>query len=168
MRPLEGVTEKLESTTAARASGRAKQPNPNVTPEILAKWSKTKNWTEVEPFIGKQAGADLPPGYHYDKRGRIYRPRDQAKDTVPLQVAEDGTFQVTTQVSNRISNSRRMGLNFEKAYGKLKDGYWIHHLIPGAVVRNNSLAKFAKSIGYDLDHSSNLLGLADKETPIQN
>lgn len=57
-----------------------------------------------------------------------------------------------------------MGLNFEKAYGELKDGYWIHHLIPDAVVRNNSLAKFARSIGYDLDHSSNLLGLADKET----
>jgi A nuclease family of the HNH/ENDO VII superfamily with conserved AHH len=57
-----------------------------------------------------------------------------------------------------------MRLNFEKDYGKLKSGYWIHHLIPDAVVRNNPLAKFARSIGYDLDHSGNLLGLADKET----
>jgi exonuclease VII small subunit len=138
--------------------------NPNVTPEMVAKWSQAKNWKEVEKFVGKQAGEKLPNGYYYDKNGVIYRPRGQAKDTVPLQVAEDGTFQITTQVSNRISNARMMGRNFEKAYGGLKEGYWIHHLIPDAVVRNNALAKFARSLGYDLDRSSNLLGLADKET----
>jgi hypothetical protein len=154
----------LQSTGNVRGSSRTTAPNPNVSAELAAKWSSAKNWNEVEPIIGKQAGAKLPPGYYYDKRGRIYRPRGQAKDTVPLQVAEDGTFRITTQVSNRISNARRMGLNFEKAYGKLKDGHWIHHLIPDAVVRNNPLAKLARSVGYDLDHSSNLLGLADKET----
>jgi A nuclease family of the HNH/ENDO VII superfamily with conserved AHH len=143
-------------------------PNPNVTTDLARQWSSAKNWNEVEPIIGKQAGANLPDGYHYrtrkDGRSEIVRKTKNDKEMVPLQVAEDGTFRIATTFSNRISNARRMGLNFEKAYGKLKDGYWIHHLIPDAVVRNNPLAKFARSIGYDLDHSSNLLGLADKET----
>jgi hypothetical protein len=148
---LANIRQNLESRANARGSGSpqgsgrgsggtTRTPNPNVTPEMRARWSQAKNWGDVESFIGQQAGATLPPGYYYDKRGRIYRPYGQAKDTVPLQVAEDGTFQITAQVSSRLSIPRLMTRNFENAYGKVRNGYWIHHLIPDSVVRNNPLS----------------------------
>jgi A nuclease family of the HNH/ENDO VII superfamily with conserved AHH len=155
------------------AGGRTTAPNLNVSPEIRAKWSNAKNWTEVESFIGQQAGGKLPKGYRYrtinqgtpEERVLIDRPSGKGNnaDAVPLQIGEDGTFQVTTKTTNRISQPRVMERNFEAAYGKRKDGYWIHHLIPDDVVRNNALAKFARMVGYDLDESGNLIGLANKE-----
>jgi A nuclease family of the HNH/ENDO VII superfamily with conserved AHH len=173
------MIESTEKTTAenlkdakalqskGNAGGRTTAPNPNVSPEIRAKWSNAKNWTEVESFIGQQAGDKLPPGYHPrtqpDGRIEIVRKTKNNEEMVPLQIGEDGTFQVTTQVSNRISNSAKMARNFEKAYGKKLDGYWIHHLIPDDVMRKNAFAKFARSVGYDLDRASNLEGLADKD-----
>jgi A nuclease family of the HNH/ENDO VII superfamily with conserved AHH len=140
--------------------------NPNISAEVAAKWSKTKNWNEVESFIGQQAGDKLPPGYNYSHDGRVVNRangRGTDAEMVPLQIAEDGTFQITTQVSNRISVARVMKKNFDKAYGVLKEGYQIHHLIPDGVMRNNQLAKFSRQLGYDLDNADNLLGLANKE-----
>jgi exonuclease VII small subunit len=163
----------MQSRGNARGSSQTTAPNPNIAPEIVAKWSKTKNWKEVEQFIGQQAGDKLPKGYYYRTLNKgtpeehivINRPWGKGNDaeTVPLQIAEDGTFQITTQVTNRISNPAAMRKNFEAAYKKLQPGYWIHHLIPDEVVRNNALAKFARGIGYDLDRASNLEGLAGKE-----
>ncbi|MGB8702298.1 MAG: AHH domain-containing protein, partial [Thermosynechococcaceae cyanobacterium] len=145
----------------------------NIPKEIVDKWSKTKNWKEVEQFIGQQAGADLPDGYYYrtlkkgtpDEHVVINRPWGKGNDaeTVPLQIGEDGTFQVTTKTTNRISKPAAMRKNFEKAYGKLQPGYWIHHLIPDEIMRSNAFAKFARQVGYDLDRASNLEGLAGKE-----
>jgi A nuclease family of the HNH/ENDO VII superfamily with conserved AHH len=147
--------------------------NPNISAEVAAKWSKTKNWNDVEPIIGQQAGGKLPDGYEYKtlKRGTpeertiIARTKGNGSDanTVPLQIGEDGTFQVTTHVTNRISNPAAMRKNFEKAYGKIQSGYWIHHLIPDEIMRSNSLAKLSRTLGYGLDDSSNLIGLANKE-----
>lgn len=53
----------LQSRGTARGSGTVKKkPNPNIPAEVVAKWSQAKNWDEVDPIIGKQAGAKLPPG----------------------------------------------------------------------------------------------------------
>jgi hypothetical protein len=156
----------MQSTGTGRGSGRSTAPNPNVTTEIAAKWSQAKNWKDVEPLIGQQAGGALPKGYHYRTRnGRteIVRKTQNNEALVPLQVGEDGTFQITTKVSNRISNAAAMRKNFEAKFGKLQSGYWIHHVIPDDVVRNNALAKFARRLGYNLDDSRNLVGLAGKE-----
>jgi Domain of unknown function (DUF4157)/A nuclease family of the HNH/ENDO VII superfamily with conserved AHH len=130
---------------------------------------KAKNWRDVEPFIGQQAGSDLPPGYHYqkNKNGKleIHRARGRATDEemAPLQIGDDGTFKVTDVVSNRLSDPRLMRQNFAAAYGQVKEGYWIHHLIPDEIVRSHPLMKLAREkISYALDRSSNLLGMADK------
>jgi hypothetical protein len=160
----------MQSTGSGRSSGRTTTPNPNVSPEIAAKWSKTKNWKDVEPFIGKQAGDKPPPGYeyaYYKETGVtvVRRKKGLANNEamVPIQIGDDGTFQVTTRVSQRLSRPGVMKRNFETAFGQLKNGYWIHHLIPDEVVRKNALTKIARQHGYDLDNSSNLLGMADKE-----
>jgi hypothetical protein len=153
-------------STGRGSGGTTRTPNPNVTPELAAKWSNTKNWGDIESFIGQQAGATLPPGYYYRTRhGRteIVRKVNNNQEMVPLQIADDGTFRVTTQVSNRISIPKLMTQNFQNAYGKLKNGYQIHHLIPDTLVRKNRLAQLARRLGYNLDNSNNLLGLANKD-----
>jgi hypothetical protein len=157
----------MQSRGTARGSNQITAPNSNIAPEIVAKWSKTKNWKEVEPFIGQQAGDKLPPGYRYRKgKGgegwEIVRDVNDNEKLVPLQIGEDGTLQITSTVSRRISNPRAMEKNFEAAYGKRHKGYWIHHIIPDDVVRSNAFAKLARSLGYDLDKADNLIGLADK------
>jgi Domain of unknown function (DUF4157)/A nuclease family of the HNH/ENDO VII superfamily with conserved AHH len=132
---------------------------------------KAKNWREVEPFLHGQAG-DLPKGYHYREiknaadevtQVQIVRRIGDDLEMAPLQIGADGTLKVTSQVSNRISNPLAMAKNFAAAFGKVKSGYWIHHLIPDEVVRNHPLMKLAREkLGYSLDRSSNLLGMADK------
>jgi hypothetical protein len=165
-RPLGEVSDRMESRGQARSSGEATTANPNISAEMVAKWSKTKNWKDIEPLIGQQMGTELPEGYHFSHDGRrINRAKGKATDNemVPLQIGEDGEFKITTQATNRLSIPRMMRQNFEKAYGELKEGFWIHHLIPDAVVRNNEMAKFARRLGYNLDRASNLEGLAGKE-----
>jgi hypothetical protein len=176
--PMMGSTEKttaqnLKDAKALQSKGNAggtatAAQTDRIPKEVIAKWSKTKNWKEVEPFIGQQAGGKLPPGYEYaeyENYTLVRRKKGLAnnEEVVPLQIGEDGTFQVTTKTTNRISKPKVMERNFEAAYGKRKDGYWIHHLIPDDVMRKNALAKFARMVGYDLDKSGNLVGLANKE-----
>jgi hypothetical protein len=180
--PLSGVRDRMETRAAARASGAtitagSTPIRPKNIPEVVfAKYPKASNWDSVAPLINQQA-KDLPPGYSYRtiNKGKpnesqvIDRPRPKANErgkpneAVPLQIAEDGTLQVGTKASKRISNPRLMKQNFEAAFGKVKDGYWIHHLIPDELVRNNAVAKFARKLGYDLDESTNLIGLAGKD-----
>ncbi len=156
----------MQMKGTVRDSSRITVPNPNVSPAMLEQWSKTRNWKDVEPWIGQQVGDTLPPGYQPRTRKghfEIVRKTQNNEEMVPLQVSEDGTFQITTKVSNRISNPFVMKKNFEAAYGKLRSGYWIHHLIPDEVMRRNALAKFSQQISYNLDRASNLEGLAAKE-----
>jgi hypothetical protein len=169
-RATEELGKKNQPLKSQGPGGAGTVANPNISAEVAAKWSKTKNWNEVEPFIGQQAGSKLPEGYYYrtNKNGNIeiVRKTKNGDEMVPIQVGEDGTFQITTKVSNRISNSAKMSKNFIKAYGKngeKLDGYWIHHLIPDEIVRTNPLAKLARSTGFDLDRAENLIGLADKK-----
>ena len=132
---------------------------------------EAKNWREVEPFLHGQAG-DLPKGYHYREiknangevtRVEIVRKIGDDTQMAPLQIGDDGTLKVTMQISQRLSNPAAMQKSFATAYGAVKKGYWIHHLIPDEVVRNHRLMILAREkLGYSLDHSSNLLGMADK------
>jgi Domain of unknown function (DUF4157)/A nuclease family of the HNH/ENDO VII superfamily with conserved AHH len=153
-----GSASKLESLLA-KTGNNVKQVERLLT---------AKNWRDVEPFIEQQAGTDLPPGYWYrtQKNGRVEIIRKIGKDDemAPLQIGEDGTFKITTQVSNRVSNPALMQKNFAAAYGQVKDGYWIHHLIPDAVVQKHPLMILAREkLGYSLDRAKNLLGMAGKE-----
>ncbi len=157
-----GSASKLESLLA-KTGNNVKQVERLLT---------AKNWRDVEPFIGQQAGPDLPPGYSYVKEqstGRvkaIRRTQGKATDNemAPLQIGDDGAFKVTDVVSNRLSDPLLMRKNFAAAYGQVKKGYWIHHLIPDEIVRTHDLMKLARDkISYTLDRSSNLLGMADKE-----
>jgi hypothetical protein len=162
MRPLGEVADRLESTTAARASGRAKNPNPNVSPEILAKWSKTKNWDEIEPLIGMAVNKDtqLPPGY------RIFQKPESKQLFILRETADDASF-APLMIKNgkiqagktRLSRGRKVMEDALNAVGiDVPKGYQLNHLVPDAVAQSDPMViEMLKRGIYDVDHAGNLL-----------
>jgi A nuclease family of the HNH/ENDO VII superfamily with conserved AHH len=173
----EGRVTRLQPPQATPKPGQAPTRPRNVPEETFAQFPNAKNWQDVAPVIGTQA-SDLPPGYNYrrinqgtpEERLVIDRPRrnilemGKPNENVPLHIADDGTIQVGfSPGAKRVSMPTLMRANFERAYGKVRPGYWIHHIIPDAVVRNNRMAQLARRLGFNLDRADNLVGLAGKD-----
>jgi hypothetical protein len=172
MRPLGQAADKLETTVAARASGKAKPPkDKDLTPaERLAKAKKnyrqTSNWNEIEPLIGKAVNksTQLPPGYtFYEKppnffgKRELFILRENGADAahVPLMI-DEGKIQAGT---SRLSRGRKaMDQNLTAAGVKVPKGYQRNHLIPDEVAQSNPLmVEMLKRDIYDVDRASNLL-----------
>jgi A nuclease family of the HNH/ENDO VII superfamily with conserved AHH len=105
--------------------------------------------------FAKQAPLDSDNTQHAPEPEASQKPFISPKGNEPIAPSID-----FSKDDNRISNPYRLRTNYEKAYGKLQEGYQRHHLIPDAVVQDNLLAQEARQrAGYDLDRASNLIGL---------
>jgi hypothetical protein len=189
MRPLEGVTEKLESTTAARASGNAAKASKAIqvgeelsdeaAEELLAKYPQ---WNNVKDFVGKHLDLNnLPPGYKYRvKNGQPELYRDSTEGPFPPLTVKNGVVELQTGQSSRLSVFSRYKKNYldwvEETQGKaarvaaqkrLDAGNQLHHLTPDAVVRENLLTQelMRRSKTYTLDRGTNILDMPTVHDP---
>jgi hypothetical protein len=164
VRPLEGVTEKLESTTATRATGRAKNP-----PKAFDEYA---NAPTVKPFVGTKVDPNnLPEGYLYGKipfedgtfREVVYMPKPN-KTMVPL-IVEDGKIQMGKPGEYRIVDKAAYDKNVitdPSKPGKLLGGKsQIHHLFADNMLRNTPFGQRALRLGaFNPDMGPNLMELA--------
>ncbi len=103
----------------------------------------------------KQAPPDSNDTQHAPEPEAPQQSYISPKGTEPLAPSID-----YSKNNNRISNDYWMRKNYEAAYGKLPDGYQIHHLMPDKVARTQALVIEARQrAGYDLDRASNLIGV---------
>jgi hypothetical protein len=167
MSPLEGVTQKLETTVAARASGKAKKP-PKLFDEYL-------NAPRVKSFIGAKVDPNnLPPGYLYGKvplengkfREVIYMATSDGTK-VPLKLDAKGLIKMADEGEYRIVNNGIYTKNIQTIPGKsgklLGKDSQIHHLIPDNVMREQKIVQEALRRGiYNPDRTSNLIEMANK------
>jgi A nuclease family of the HNH/ENDO VII superfamily with conserved AHH len=165
--PLEGVTQKLETTTAARASGKAKKP-----PKAFDAYA---NATRLKPFVGTKVDPNnLPPGYLYGKvplengkfREVIYMAKSDGTK-VPLKLDVKGFIKMADEGEYRIVNSDVYTKNIQTIPGKsgklLGKTSQIHHLIPDNVIREQKIFQEALKRGiYNPDRASNLIEMANK------
>jgi hypothetical protein len=189
MRPLEGVTQKLETTTAARASGKAVkapkaiQVGENLSDEAAEKLlAKYPQWNNVKDFVGKQLDPNNPPpGYKYRvKNGQPELYRDSTEGPFPPLTVKDGVVMLQTGQSTRLSVFSRYKKNYldwvEETQGqaarmaaqkRLADGNQLHHLTPDVVVQRNDLTKelMKRSKTYTLDRGSNILDMPTVHDP---
>jgi hypothetical protein len=162
VRPLEGVTEKLESTTAARASGKAT--------EALEGYA---NASKVKPFIGTKVDPNnLPEGYLYGKipledgtfREVVYMPKPK-NTTVPL-VVKDGQIELGAKGQYRIVNDKVYLQNVETVPGKpgklLGKDSQVHHLFADNLLRGTPFGQRTLELGaVNPDAAMNLIELAN-------
>jgi hypothetical protein len=170
--PLEGVTQKLETTTAARASG-----------SVARSVEGYENAATVKSLVGKKFNlGQLPEGYKHAKipledgsvREVIYLPKSNNK-MVPLEIDKDGLVQVGAKGEYRVVRDKYYNKNFETIPGekgtkvfKGKGNSWIHHMVPDNVMRSDPLYQRAFELGiFNPDRTSNLIELAADKDVLQ-
>jgi hypothetical protein len=165
MRPLSQVTERMETTVAARASGKVKPP------KALEEYA---NAVRVKSFIGTKVDPNnLPPGYLYGKmplengkfREVIYLPESNS-DMVPLKLDAKGFIKQAPEGQYRIVNKTAYDKNVVTTPGKpgklLGGDSEIHHLFADNLLRKTPFGQRALKLGaFNPDAGPNLIELAN-------
>ncbi len=103
----------------------------------------------------KQAPPDSNDTQHAPEPEAPQEPYISPKGNEPLAPSID-----FSKDNNRISSPYWMKKNYEAAYGKLPEGYQIHHLMPDKVARTQELVRETiVRAKYDLDRAPNLIGV---------
>lgn len=148
---------------AEGATQQAKKAARRLRPE------EAKNWSALQPYLGKNIGkiGEPPPGYRkFELGGRKFLRRIEANDQkfARLTVDPAGIIKAGPARPQRLSKPHRVAKNVKKHLlgGKPRPAHHqAHHLVPDQVVRDHPLMRAAHERGlFDLDDPSNLVLLA--------